>query len=316
MKGTTRSTPFKVFQRNSERETSGGHESDTSSIGDNGGLVDIELADTHPTPLDVFFVRDIEDINNDIVSITEATTQISKLQQQALRATKSSAEKAISERLQQVVDETNKLAKGAKDHLGVLQAENKNLLQNRAVRVADVKVRQNLCNAQMRKFIDAMKAYQAAQIQYKDAMTEKAKRQVGFMNPDLTDEQIEEIVQSQGGCEGFLQQTVLDGGIHEQVESAYSITANKYQDIVALEQSISQVHRIFVDLELLVDQQSEQLEQIDATVKAVGDDIEDADVELLEAIETRKRTCRRRFCLLFLVTVIVALLVFYFLVLA
>ena len=62
-----------------------------------------------------------------------------------------------------------------------------------------------------------MKAYQAAQQKYKTDIQNKMKRQVKVVKPDATDEEVEEIMRSEGGRDALYKQTILAGGVNEEI---------------------------------------------------------------------------------------------------
>ena len=69
-----------------------------------------------------------------------------------------------------------------------------------------------------RKFIDEMKLYQSAQQKYKTDIQKKMKRQVKVVKPDATDEEVENIMKSEGGRDQLYKQTILAGGINDEIK--------------------------------------------------------------------------------------------------
>jgi t-SNARE complex subunit (syntaxin) len=64
--------------------------------------------------------------------------------------------------------------------------------------------------------------------------------------------------------------------------------AGKYQDVLTLEQSVAELHQMFLDFALLTEQQGELLDQIEFQVKQAGDYVEEANVDVHQAIEYQK----------------------------
>lgn len=85
------------------------------------------------------------------------------------------------------------------------------------VPIVKCRVRENLLNTLTRKFIDEMKAYQAAQQKYKTDIQNKMKRQVKVVKPDATDEEVDEIMRSEGGRDALYKQTILAGGVNDEI---------------------------------------------------------------------------------------------------
>lgn len=74
-----------------------------------------------------------------------------------------------------------------------------------------------MLNTLTRKFIDEMKLYQAAQQKYKTDIQRKLKRQVKVVKPDATDEEVEEVMKSEGGRDALYKQTILAGGVNDEI---------------------------------------------------------------------------------------------------
>lgn len=113
--------------------------------------------------------------------------------------------------------------------------------------------------------------------------------------------------------------------------------AGKYQDVLTLEQSVAELHQMFLDFALLTEQQGELLDQIEfrfvnfvslvclhrhlclnatihsrstLSVKNAADHVEDANVDVYEAIEYQKKT-RKKQCLIILIVVVLLIVVLF-----
>ena len=64
--------------------------------------------------------------------------------------------------------------------------------------------------------------------------------------------------------------------------------AGKYQDVLTLEQSVAELHQMFLDFALLTEQQGELLDQIEFNVVQATDYVEEANIETHTAIEYQK----------------------------
>mmetsp|Transcript_23283 Transcript_23283/g.64585 ORF Transcript_23283/g.64585 Transcript_23283/m.64585 type:complete len:172 (+) Transcript_23283:742-1257(+) len=164
-------------------------------------------------------------------------------------------------------------------------------------------------NTLTRKFVDEMKAYQQAQDKYKRDIKNKVKRQVQNVKADATDEEIEEVLKSDGGRDALYKKTILAGGVNDQVKTAYAKVAGKYQDVLTLEQSIAELHQMFMDFALLTEQQGELLDQIEFNVGQATDHVEEANVEVHEAIVYQKSVRKKQCTILLIVTVASAIVI-------
>lgn len=74
----------------------------------------------------------------------------------------------------------------------------------------------------------------------------------------------------------------------------YTNVAGRYQDVVALEQSVAELHQMFLDFALLTEQQGELLDLIEFNVKSAADYVEDANVEVYESIQYQKKIRKKQ----------------------
>lgn len=276
---------------------------------DNGTSDQSNNTSSQPEHMKQFF-NDVESIKGDISSVSDATEQIISMKDKAVLATSEQEETQISDTIRTLVESTNKRAKTCKNLLGLLKQENANLKEKNEITSTDLRVRENLVNTLLRKFIDEMKRYQNSQQQYKTDVKKKVTRQIQIIKPDATDEEVDEIMRSEGGREGLLQQQILSGGVNDQIKTQYRQVAGKYQDVLTLEASVAELHQMFLDFALLTEQQGELLDQIEYQVRTAADYVEDANVDVYEAIEYGKKIRKKQCWIILIVVVLIIVLLF------
>mmetsp|Transcript_14648 Transcript_14648/g.26544 ORF Transcript_14648/g.26544 Transcript_14648/m.26544 type:complete len:313 (-) Transcript_14648:56-994(-) len=274
-----------------------------------GGDIEMGKVEEQPSHMSHFF-NEIDSVKADIEFIKRATAKITKLSEEAIHATTTEKEQALSKKLKPIVTETNKRAKRTKNLIGLLKEETKNLKTEGNLKPSDERIRENLCNTLTRKFIDEMKDYQKAQQDYKTDIQKKMKRQVQIVKPDATDQEVDQIMKSEGGRDALYKEQILAGGVSDQIKTTYAKVAGKYQDVLTLEQSVAELHQMFLDFALLTEQQGELLDQIEFSVKNAADHVEDANVDVYEATEYQKKT-RKKQCLIILIVVVLLIVVLF-----
>eukprot|EP00579_Thalassiosira_antarctica_P012389 CAMPEP_0201913802 /NCGR_PEP_ID=MMETSP0903-20130614/4159_1 /ASSEMBLY_ACC=CAM_ASM_000552 /TAXON_ID=420261 /ORGANISM="Thalassiosira antarctica, Strain CCMP982" /LENGTH=331 /DNA_ID=CAMNT_0048449073 /DNA_START=128 /DNA_END=1123 /DNA_ORIENTATION=+ len=274
---------------------------DDSNTASNNG----NEAPSQPEHMKQFF-DDVEAIKIDISAVADATEQITTLKDKAVLATSETEEANISDSIRTLVEGTNGRAKKCNNLLGLLKEENSNLKEKEKANPTDLRVRDNLVNTLLRKFINEMKRYQNAQQQYKTDVKKKVTRQVQMIKPDATDQEVDEIMRSEGGREAFYQQQILTE--NDQIKTQYRAVAGKYQDILTLEASVAELHQMFLDFALLTEQQGDLLDQIEYQVGSAADYVEDANEEVHEAIVIQKKI-RKKQCWILLIVVVLIIIV-------
>lgn len=277
----------------------------------NGG--DIEMQKPAENQYMTTFFKEVDGINADIKSVSQASKDIAIINEKSMRATTTAEEKSLSKKLGPLISTTNKRAKRTKTLLGLLKEETEKLKGEGKLNASDVRVRENMNTTLTKKFIDEMKTYQQAQQKYKTDIKNKVKRQVQVVKPDATDEEINDIMKSEGGRDALYKQSILAGGVNDQIKTTYAKVAGKYQDVLTLEQSVAELHQMFLDFALLTEQQGELLDQIEFNVTQATDYVEEANVETHTAIEYQKKI-RKKQCWIIIIASIAAGIVIYFVV--
>merc|ERR1712242_415351 len=96
-------------------------------------------------------------------------------------------------------------------------------------------------------------------------------------------------------------------GVSDQIKTTYAQVSGKYKDILTIEASLAELHQMFLDFALLTEQQGELLDQISFNVKNAADYVEEANVEVTEAIEYSKKA-RKKQCIIIAIVVVIAVI--------
>ena len=99
---------------------------------------------------------------------------------------------------------------------------------------------------------------------------------------------------------------ILKGG-NDAVAVVLRNVGDKYQDVLKLEQSLRELHQMFVDMAFMVEQQGEMLDQIEFQVNSAVEYIGEGNQELGKAIEYRKKLRKKWCCLAFLLLILIAI---------
>mmetsp|Transcript_12230 Transcript_12230/g.30920 ORF Transcript_12230/g.30920 Transcript_12230/m.30920 type:complete len:315 (+) Transcript_12230:146-1090(+) len=275
-----------------------------------GGDIEMQKQTDENKYMTTFF-KEVDGINADIKAVSKASKDIAVINEKSMRATTTAEEKVLSEKLGPLISTTNKRAKRTKTLLGLLKEETEKLKGEGKLNASDVRVRQNMNTTLTKKFIDEMKTYQQAQQTYKTDIKKKVTRQVKVVSPDATEEDIDAVLKSEGGRDALYKKKVLAGSINDEIKTTYAKVAGKYQDVLTLEQSVAELHQMFLDFALLTEQQGELLDQIEHNVTQATDYVEEANVETHTAIEYQKKVRKKQCWIIIIVSVATAAVLFF-----
>jgi len=232
--------------------------------------VDIELGPMEATGLQqagpsefmgAFFAQ-VEDVKRGIAAVEQASRRIREITDERVLAVSQSAEEALSRELTPLVESSNRRLKATKELLERMAEETQ---QNKAtLKQSEARIRENLSTTLHRKFGDVAKDYQRAQQQYKSEIQKTVKRQLEIVKPDISADEVDTVLRS-GSAGGVYRQAILKGAA-DPIKAAYADVADKYHDVLKLEQSVAELHQMFLDFALLTEQQGELLDQIEYQV--------------------------------------------------
>jgi len=157
-----------------------------------------------------------------------------------------------------------------------------------------------------RKFLDLMQEYQEVQTKFKNKYRERVERQYKIAKPDATQEEIDEALES--GNTQIFQKQILDMQHHQQAKEALIYIESRHRDIMRLEQSIRELHQLFLDMAILVESQGELIDQIEYNVSQSVAYTKEAVNQLHQANQLQKKSRKKMCCL-----IICLLIVFLFL---
>uniref|UniRef100_A0A2K5F3P9 t-SNARE coiled-coil homology domain-containing protein n=1 Tax=Aotus nancymaae TaxID=37293 RepID=A0A2K5F3P9_AOTNA len=133
---------------------------------------------------------------------------------------------------------------------------------------ADLRMWKSQHSVLSRKFVEVMTKYNETQ------------RQLEITGKKTTDEELEEMLES--GNPAIFTSGIIDSQISKQ---ALSEIEGRHKDIVRLESSIKELHDMFMDIAMLVENQGEMLNNIELNVMHTVDHVEKARDETKKAVK-------------------------------
>lgn len=151
-------------------------------------------------------------------------------------------------------------------------------------------------NSLTNAFHSAMSEYNEAEMAQRENCKIRIQRQTEIMGKQVTGDQIEEMIET-GKWNVFSDDLVTD---ERTFRSALSEIENRHKELLELESRIRDIHELFFQLALLVEQQGAMVDNIEANVCATEEFIGKATVEIKKAVKYKKQNpCRQLFCCCF-----------------
>ncbi|XP_064198007.1 syntaxin 3b isoform X3 [Anguilla rostrata] len=227
-----------------EGETPGGWWYSGDQTCDTDDTDDVELAVDNAAFMDELFCQ-IEEIRTTVDKIDENVVEVKKLYSIILSAPTSDQE--TQDHLEALTLDIKKLANNARNKLKSIE---RNLETTEEKVSADMRIRKSQHAVLSRKFVDVMTKYNEAQVDFRERSKSRIQRQLEITGKVTTDEELEEMLES--GNAAVFTAGIVDSGISKQ---ALNEIEARHKDIVWLESSIKELHDMFMDIAMLVENQ-------------------------------------------------------------
>lgn len=145
-------------------------------------------------------------------------------------------------------------------------------------------------------FHDAMSDYNEAEMVQRENCKTRIQRQAEIMGKEVSREQIDEMIET-GKWNVFSDNLLLEG---RTARSALTEIENRHKELLELESRIRDIHELFFQLNLLVEQQGSMVDNIETNVCATEDYVAKAAIQIKKAVKYKKNNpCKKLFCCCF-----------------
>ncbi|XP_050985815.1 syntaxin-1A isoform X3 [Labeo rohita] len=149
---------------------------------------------------------------------------------------------------------------------------------------ADLRIRKTQHSTLSRKFVEVMTEYNATQSDYRERCKGRIQRQLEITGRNTTNEELETMLESNNPSI-FTSGIIMDCNISEQ---AMNEIETRHNEIIKLENSIRELHDMFMDMAMLVESQGELINNIEKNVCSAQEYVEKAKEDTKAAIKVQK----------------------------
>jgi len=257
------------------------------------------------------FFREVEGVQANITLIKRNVRSIQSLSNELIvGAAGEEANNKKTAELDQLISETNKVVSSTHKKLEEMAEENKKADGKKSATPAEIRIRNNMHGNLCKKFTAVARAYGDVQTAYQNSSRERLARQCKVVRPDLKDEEIEAIVDQ--GDDAVFRDAILEHDLRDKARQALSYVENKHNDIVKLNNSIMELHQLFVDMSVLVAQQGELIDQIEDNCNMAAEYTSQGVKAIREAAVIQKKSRKKLCWIVILLAVLVIIIVITF----
>ncbi|XP_072240001.1 syntaxin-3 isoform X2 [Leuresthes tenuis] len=251
--------------------------------------------------MDDFFSQ-IEDIRTSIDKIDESVTEIKKLYSTILSAPTS--DQKTQDDVEALTNEIKKSANNARNKLKSIERQLESNTDERAS--ADLRIRKSQHAILAKKFVEVMTKYNEAQVDFRDKSKGRIARQLEITGKTTTDEELDEMLEG-GNSAVFtagVRLIIMESKINQQ---ALNEIEARHKDIMRLESSIKELHDMFVDIAMLVENQGGMIDRIESNMDQSVGFVERAVADTKKAAKYQQEA-RRKQMMIFCCCVILAII--------
>ncbi|XP_076107275.1 syntaxin isoform X2 [Mytilus galloprovincialis] len=249
--------------------------------------------------MDMFFEQ-VEEIRGMIDKISANVEDVKKKHSMILMAPQN--DDKMKEELEELMSDIKKTANKVRGKLKVIE-QNIEQEEHSNKSSADLRIRKTQHATLSRKFVEVMNDYNSCQIDYRERCKGRIIRQLEITGRTTTDEQLEDMLES-GNPKIFTQDIIMET---QQAKQTLADIEARHNDIIKLENSIRELHDMFMDMAMLVEQQGEMIDRIEYNVEQAVDYIETAKMDTKKAVKYQSKARRKLIMIIVCVIVLLAI---------
>lgn len=247
------------------------------------------------------FFREVEDIRENIGRMQENVEEVKKTHSAILSAPQT--DEKVKQHLEDMMADIKKSANRVRAKLkqmesGIEQLEQINMMS------AEFRIRKTQHSMLSQKFVEVMTDYNKTQTDYRERCKARIQRQLEITGRSTTTEEVEEMLES-GNPAIFTQGIMTDT---QQAKQTLADIEARHADIIKLENSIRELHDMFMDMAMLVESQGEMIDRIEFHVSGALEYVEEAVKDTKKAMEYQRKARRKQFCIIICVLILLIFL--------
>ncbi|XP_062377052.1 syntaxin-1A isoform X2 [Sardina pilchardus] len=222
------------------------------------------------------FFQQVEEIHDFIGSLSEKVEEVKRNHRSVLPDEKTKAE------LEELMIDIKKLANQIRAQLKSIQ-QTIELEEGLNLSSADLRIRKTQQATLSRRFVEVMCVYNATQSEYRERCKNRIQRQLEITGRNTTNDELEIILESDNPAI-FTTGVIMDS-ISQQAVCEIN---TRHTEIIRLENCIRELHDMFMDIAMMVENQGELVNNIEQNVSSAQDYVETAKQHTKQAVMIRR----------------------------
>eukprot|EP00118_Oscarella_pearsei_P025722 m.308654 g.308654 ORF g.308654 m.308654 type:complete len:298 (+) comp44446_c0_seq1:164-1057(+) len=211
---------------------------------------------------------------------------------------------AQRDRLESLMDGVKKSSSTIRARLKAMETKIEEEQKGASRHSADLRIYKAQHATLVRKFTAVLEEYNVVQMDYREKCKSRITRQLAITEGNKSQEEMEEMLDD-GNFDVFTQGILVD---NEQMRRALGEIETRHGDIMRIEKSMKELYDLFMDMAVLVQEQGELIDNIEANVESSAGHVSQAKVETRKAAVYQKKARNKKICCIGLCLVVLALI--------
>ncbi|KAI5695097.1 hypothetical protein M8J75_010799 [Diaphorina citri] len=256
-------------------------QSDDDDVGPEEVAVNVDGRDGF---MDEFFAE-VEEIREMIDRIQTNVEEVKKRHSAILSAPQT--DEKVKQELEDLMADIKKTANKVRAKLKVIEQSIEQEEQSNKSS-ADLRIRKTQHSTLSRKFVEVMTEYNRTQTDYRERCKGRIQRQLEITGRTTTNEELEAMLDT-GNPAVFTQGIIMET---QQAKQTLADIEARHADIIKLENSIRELHDMFMDMAMLVENQGEMIDRIEYHVEHAVDYVQTATQDTKKALKYQSKARR------------------------
>ncbi|XP_064106669.1 syntaxin-1A-like isoform X8 [Macrobrachium nipponense] len=272
-------------------------QSDEDDVGPDDVAVNV---DGNVGYMDEFF-NEVEEIREMIEKILNNVEEVKKKHSDILSAPQ--PDEKVKQELDDMMTDIKKTANRVRAKLKVIE-QNIESEEHVSKASADLRIKKTQHSTLSRKFVEVMTEYNRTQTDYRERCKGRIQRQLEITGRNTTSDELEEMLEK-GNPAVFTQGIIMET---QQAKQTLADIEARHNDIIKLENSIRELHDMFMDMAMLVESQGELMNRIENHVQEAQDYVDTAKQDTKKAIRYQSKARRKKILIIICVVVLIIVL--------
>lgn len=247
------------------------------------------------------FFNEVEGIKELVRNINDQIIKIEELHSLSLVNINEQQSEENSHQLDRMVKRTTKMNNQAKDRIKAIELSNARMPPTSG----ELPMRKTQHAALKKRFLETIQRYQDIERTFEKKYRQRVERQIRIVKPDASPEEIDQVLDSDEPPQIFAQ-SLMQQQRSGQARAVLSEVQNRHVDIKKIERTILELHELFIQMNMLVENQGEMLKEIDMHAQDTVIHLEEGNKHVDRAITSAKATRKKKwFCVILVIILLI-----------